>query len=544
MNLAALAGRERAVDRAAFALLALLPLALLPLGYPLQDLPFIDDWCYAWTVAHLLATGEFRVLEFSSSPLLTQALWGSLFAAPGGFSFAALRASTWVASVAGLAGLYALLRDLGVERAAAWLGVATLAAYPIWAVLSITYMTDVPFLALTLWAAFAVNRAMDRQRTGWLVLAAVLMALAAGIRTVAAVLPIATALTLALHAGRWGRAPQRLALALAPLTAVVGLHLWRATVTVVSADMSNVASSPANRVKDLPYAVSILPQMTVSTVGSAFAMVGIALLPVALGVLRRGELRRAALIGLGVVMALLALDQVMSLRFAFPLDYKQTWSWSELGATEQLVPENWLVVPPLWLSWALMALGCWSAAVIVLLPRDHWKRPGLALLAWFAAGYLGLSSLLWLTYDRYFLVLVPVAIAAVLAVRPLVNRRATLAALAVVAALTLVGLRDHLAYNATLWRAVAELRALGIAEADIDGGYIVNGWLQYAHPDKAHRGADGSIRIPMVNVTSDDEPRPYLIADRPRADRPTLRSLPYTRLIGLSGAIHILGPRL
>ena len=532
--------RDATVDVALLALLALLPLVWRA---PFQDTPFIDDWCYAWSVEHLLAEGEFRILEFSSSPLLTQTLWGALFAAFGGFSFTTLRISTWVAAVSGLIAFYLLLRDLGVVRRAALIGVATLAAYPIFAVLSITYMTDVPFLALTLWAVWATNRAVMERRTGLLAVGAVLMALAAGVRTVAVVLPIATALTLLLHTGGWGRQVHRLAIALSPLLAVVALHLLRGDVTVVSADMSNVASSPANRVKDLPYAVTILPEMLISTVGSILGIIGIALLPVTLSVLRRGDLLRMTLIGAAIVLVLFGLDQVLSLRFAFPLDYKQTWSLGELGATEQLVSEDWYIAVPAWVPWAFLALGVWSSARLFQLPWRRFLRPDLALLAWFCFGYILLSALLWLNYDRYFLILVPFAIAAVLATRTMRHSWLALAVVVLIAGVSLASLRDHLTYNATLWQAVDELRAMGVADADIDGGYIVNGWLQYARPEKANRDETGQIKIPMVNATSDDYPRPYLVADRPRDDRPTLRTLDYRRILGLSGSIYVLGPR-
>ena len=49
---------------------------------PLQDMPFVDDATYAWSVEWLLKTGQLRILEFSSNihPLLT--LWGALLCLP------------------------------------------------------------------------------------------------------------------------------------------------------------------------------------------------------------------------------------------------------------------------------------------------------------------------------------------------------------------------------------------------------------------------------------------------------------------------------
>jgi hypothetical protein len=46
---------------------------------PLANLPFHDDWTYAWSVEHLLNTGELRILDWSVHYPFTQILWGTLF---------------------------------------------------------------------------------------------------------------------------------------------------------------------------------------------------------------------------------------------------------------------------------------------------------------------------------------------------------------------------------------------------------------------------------------------------------------------------------
>ena len=47
-----------AQDACAIALAGLVALAALR---PLQDVPFVDDWTYAWSVEHLLQTGRLGV---------------------------------------------------------------------------------------------------------------------------------------------------------------------------------------------------------------------------------------------------------------------------------------------------------------------------------------------------------------------------------------------------------------------------------------------------------------------------------------------------
>src|SRR3954471_6265359 len=84
--------------------------------HPLRDVPVIDDWTYAWSVEHLLRTGELRVAEISSVYPIVQILWGTLFARVFGFSFGVLRISTVILAIAGCWAMYFTLRELGCRR--------------------------------------------------------------------------------------------------------------------------------------------------------------------------------------------------------------------------------------------------------------------------------------------------------------------------------------------------------------------------------------------------------------------------------------------
>ena len=41
--------------------------AILLVLRPLQNLPFIDDWTYAWSVEYLLETRQLRILDWSTA---------------------------------------------------------------------------------------------------------------------------------------------------------------------------------------------------------------------------------------------------------------------------------------------------------------------------------------------------------------------------------------------------------------------------------------------------------------------------------------------
>ncbi|HET9013347.1 MAG TPA: glycosyltransferase family 39 protein, partial [Gemmatimonadaceae bacterium] len=156
--------RQTRWDCLAIVLAAALPLVLLR---PLQDVPFGDDWTYAWSVQRLLAGHGLQWLDWSIHYNAVHVLWGALFCLPGGFSFTALRASTWTLAASGLVALYLLLRQLQVERRDALVGTATLGVNPIFFGLSFTFMTDVPFVALSTWAYLATIVALTRRSESW-----------------------------------------------------------------------------------------------------------------------------------------------------------------------------------------------------------------------------------------------------------------------------------------------------------------------------------------------------------------------------------------
>jgi hypothetical protein len=118
--------------------------------------------------------------------------------------------------------------------------------------------------------------------------------------------------------------------------------------------------------------------------------------------------------------------------------------------------------------------------------------------------------------------------------------RLALVGVAMVAAVSGAGTWDHLQYSHALWEAVAWARHAGIEERQLDGGYIVNGWLQYAHPEHATRAPNGDVQVPGVNG---HEALRYGIVNRVPPDARVLHTVPYRRIIGASGRIHVIDQR-
>jgi hypothetical protein len=504
---------------------------------PFQDAPFVDDWVYAWSVEHLLDTGRLEVLDFADNFHGVQTLWGLLLCLPFGFSFTALRVSTWLAALAGLCGLYLLLRELDVPRRDALLGTAALGLYPTFAMLGVTFMTDIPFLSLTILASLAMVRALREHRLGWLIVAAVCAALAGGVRVVGVVTPIAMLLSLVLGRDNWGRQRARWAVALVPMVLFVAMGFWWRSRTHHVADLTWLETSTSDRLANLVFALPLLPRMAVETFGMLAGTLGLALLPLAVACLP-GRTVRWTLAMFGVMVAVLVACRAAGFGYILPLATGQMWAFNELGGTTTLVPGFGLPRVPALVSWAGLALGTVSLAVssTAVVTRRGWK-PGEAFLLWSMAGHCGLIALLWLIHDRYVLVLVPLAIAVVLSAGPRLNWRVATGALVALALVTGTGIADHLRYNGALWQAVDALRRTGVAERDINGGYMVNGWLQYAHADRAFHDGQGNVDVAWVNGA--DEP-PYRIANAPQVGWTVLDTFDYERRIGPSGRIYVL----
>ena len=491
---------------------------------------------YAWSVENLLVSGRLQVLEYSSNVNVAQVLWGWLACLPFGFSFAVLQVSTWVLAVAGLCGLYLLLRELDVPRGDALLGSAALGLYPIYAVLGVTFMTDVPFVSLTILASAAMVRALRQSSVPWLIAASLAASVSVAIRAVGIVTPVAMLLALVFARGGWGRRWNRWALCLLPALVAVALAFWRRSHVFQSADLTWVRNTVDDRWAMLGFALPLLPRMTGETIAVVVGVVGLALLPLSLSCLGRGLLRRSFWIFVALVLLLAGL-YASGLRYPLPLMTGGTWSLSELGGCSLLVPNQNAVDVPAAVCWTVLGIGAFSSAVALARASAGMRTPGQLFLLLAMTGHMAIMAVLWLVGDRYALVLVPYAIALLLSAARVSHRRTAVAMLVVFGVAAAAGTRDEMAYNRTLWQAVEVLRDAGVPAREINGGYMVNGWLQYAHPQNAYRNRAGSIEIPWLNGANE---LPYTIANDRADGWKVVQSFGYSRWLGSPGRIYVL----
>jgi len=496
---------------------------------PRADVPLIDDWIYAASVEGILAGKGFTVSSWSSTFPAAQIWWGTLFAALGGFSHTALRLSTLALAVAGTCGFLGLLRALGLRPVPVLLGALTLVVYPVAFVLSFSFMTDVPFVTATIFSLWAIVVGLRSTRLAPIVLGLGAAAVAFLVRPMAIAVPAALLLTVGLHAAT----PRRWCIA-----ALAGVTLAGMSITAVfAAKIWPYAGEGglAYWIARLPYLFSVSSLIYAEAFLSMLAHLGLAVLPALVATarpLRRRPWRTAALLLVAAAtVSHFAPTAVSALRA------RATWSAEELGAARPLL----LGLPPRTPARAAFEVAATvvgllaGAGLLARLARGvahggALRDPGWTCVASFGLGSGALCFALWFFYDRYYLPIVPVAVALALigaepsgagGGRAVVVREdgaqelrlmPALLLIVALAVLDVTGARDMLAYARAVDAAVDRLHAAGVPYHRMDAGYVESGWHLHAHPENLPAGAVPERDVPHVTSA----PRlPFVIANTP-----------------------------
>jgi len=504
-------GGRRALPVLVLLLAYLLPLLVVP---PTASVPLSDDWVYQPSVQHLVGAGELWIAPPTVVTLVLQVVWGTLFALPFGVTPVALRCSTLVASFAGTLACYGLCRALDVARPRALVGALAVWFAPLTFVLSYTFMSDVPYLALISLAANATVRAARREAFGGLAGGSLLAGAAFLVRQQGALIPLAALAWLLIARPAWYRAARCRARAatLGPcLVCVGGYYLWVATHGLPATQGSFIRSALGTGVGQ-----ALHQTWQLGIVGLFY--VGLFVAPLVLGAARAlpsawrcagGGPRTLTVGGLGILGLWTNWYALAHDGRPFPfIPFGSVINPEGLGTLADIDGHRGAVLPT-W-AWAAVALLCALAvAAAFVLVAGHERSDaaatdrarafrgspaglvlalGLGQLAGAVPPALSIPTLI--AYDRYYLPLLPFGVGVVLwALR---GRRfspgAAVLGLVLLASIDLVGVQDWLSFKQASWDAAQRLVVeQGVPLRQVEGGLEWDGahFYEYAlaHPD-------------------------------------------------------------
>ncbi len=506
---------------------------------PLRNVPLIDDWTYAWSVEHLLKTGRLAVLDWSAQYPIFQTLWGTLWALLFGFSFGVLRLSTVVLAMLGCAALYLALRELGLGRERSLLGALALAANPVFFVLSFSFMTDVPFLSMVNLTVLCYVAGLKRDQAAWLWAGGLFATAAFLSRQIGFLIPLALLPCLSLKDGGWRKLLKQVTPLAASLLGMGLLWLWIAK----SLGITSIMTLKAGGIRYLFWVspgdylgsnVFLLLQVTFAI----FPLLIAGMLfkprwwPVTLGVLVIG----------GAILLRLYFGEVPS-----PVPDGEVWSLKDLANVRGLIQGN-LTVPGTAhrFSWLVCALLLTSIAVLaagigrlLFETRGRISKPA-RLMAASGLLQLGIINGLWLYYDRYYVVLLPslIYLALRLTLKTGFSRVLAWSGVAVLSFVSISGTWDALRFNQACAEAFDYLRATGVPAAEIDAGYSLTGWVQYAHPENLPPGANPAEDAPWVTSLKE---LPYVVSNTPLPGHDVLKEISWSgSLWAISHKVYVL----
>jgi hypothetical protein len=494
--------------------IGLLWLAGLLIINPVGNFPLNDDWSFGLAVKRLLESGDFRPTAWTSMPLLTQTLWGTLFCLPVGFSFHALRLSTLVMSIVGIVGCYFLVRQMAQSRLLACAAALTLAFNPIYCVLSNTFMTDVHFVALEVWAVLFLARTLRTGSDVDLVIGLALAVAATLSRQLGLCLPIAFALCLLLSRGLSGRWLIRAGI---PLVTCAGLlFLFTKWLSLTG----RLPQYYYEQTKRLIAALSDPDRLVMSPFSfgrNILLYLGWFSLPVAILTFptwdRDPSRRRRFVIAgcAGLAFALASLVSLLVSKGRMPLSGNVLLEegMGPLGLHDTAI--LWLPnLPSLgtWFWLTVTALGILGGALLVTalvavsptlqhvpgLPRLTNEQAASCFPLLCAAAYL--LPLLWGFMDRYLIPVLPLLWAGIALPRVdftagRFRARIMTAALslAFLALFAVLGTKDYFAWNRTRWQTLKNLLSTRkLNPEEVDGGFEFNAWHLYRTPFQPEPG--------------------------------------------------------
>lgn len=146
-------------------ILLLLWMVALLVIFPFGEFPINDDWSYAKNVRNLIIEHRFILDTFPAMNLISHTLYGSFFALCFGFSFVVLRMAVFFIAVFSSFVLKNIVQNL--HKGSRWFSlffVVVIFFNPMMLELSFTFMTDMFFLAMVIFALYFLLKYKQKEK--------------------------------------------------------------------------------------------------------------------------------------------------------------------------------------------------------------------------------------------------------------------------------------------------------------------------------------------------------------------------------------------
>ena len=527
-----------------------------------------DDHAFIKNLETLIQEGRFGPTGWgpahaSGGPsLITHLAWGMLFTKIFGYSVTTLRLSILVLGILGTVGVLLIISSLKLPD---WLGLIaglTVMFNPLYFSQSFTFMSDITFTTVLIFAVYFLNLGVKRSNSGLLV-AGLLFCLAGMLtRQLAIILPVALVITSFL--GFTGRELSRSRVAILTLALVIIPWLG------FEIAMSWLGGSPITKHQKLydllnyplskgfpDYLVFVSGQFAQSVLGYTAFMVS----PLIVIQSDRYFMNKGFRIFFLVTsLTFLALEIVIvSGLITPPILFSRNVIYN-IGIGPVLLKDayllgiqrTWALTPALFyilVWWAVICAGALIAMIFSFVKKIFLNRNTqdpddsifISTLTLISAGLYAVIISLTDLHDRYVIPLCTLAViwlcsttgtSSIRNISPRLALRAC-APLLLMAIFSVAATRDFMEIRRTVEKAnqfvVTDLKA---KPCDFDGGFEFNGYHCYS-PD--HRVRDGHSWW-WVNEEN------YVVTLGDLAGYRTVKMFPFSRILGPDGNIHVLKP--
>jgi Dolichyl-phosphate-mannose-protein mannosyltransferase len=539
-------------DIPAAGLLSLLCLMLFISFRPHGEFPLNDDWAFILPVKWWMERGVLQFTDWQFMTLVGQVFLGVVVSSLTEFSITNLRLFVLGLAVVAVLSVYAIAKLLGCSRLFAVLAALSLLCNPIFLVTSASFMTDVPFLTVSLLAVTLFILGVEKKSARIVALSWLFVLLACLIRQIGLAVAIGFSV---LSLSRSEFNPVKILTAVVPSLVIASVLAAFPVLVSNTIGLPSMYLVPVNELTNFIKGLAALKLGFLLLAGKNFLValgyLGLCFVPLLAALdLRFGTLSKYR-IWLRLVLLTVCLGLTFALYFIGRITPVDASTFFDFGLGVRNLETVYAPMKAPQLFWFILAflgvLGCFGVLVTAYrcFPNLSFSPNKSA-----RSGYLGMIFIIVFIYNLPFMALGGIwfdrytlfnlaFFAPVVCVfaceQALSNVRRNLIYLSLIVCATfgVVGTHDYLEWNRQRWHGLSVLQTnYGLAVENIDGGFEFN---NYAARLK------GDVRRPINEVNISRKGAEYRVALSELPGHKVLQILPCnTFLYGSPKSVYLL----